>query len=390
MISHKRALILAVSLGLLMGLALPVAAQTGGFEGEVRDAQGKLLPGVEVNIVRQDITATYETKTDDKGHYIYMGLPAAGATYNVRIIKDGQILYELKNIRAQVGEIRRVDINLEKERQLQQQQMSEEQKKQIEAQRKAAQQFTSMKANFDLAMSLMKDPSAAMVCKARCPGETPDPACMSTCQQETGSGNAQQMAYQEAAAALEKASVADPTQMAVWAQLARAYELTGQNEKAVEAYKKALEVKPDETAVYNNLGNLYVKMGDVEAAQKAFTKAAELNPAEAGTYFFNLGVTFYNAGNLAAAVEPLQKSTQIDPNRADAYYLLGVCLYSQAEFKQEGDSWVTILKPGTKESFERYLELEPTGKFAEQAKQNLEAIQATIPATVQVKKKKKS
>lgn len=388
--SHKRALILVLSAGLLLGLALPAAAQTGGFDGEVRDAQGKPLPGIAVQIVRQDISATYETKTNDKGYYIYMGLPAAGATYNIRILRDSELLYEMKGVAARIGETRRVDINLQKERELQQQQMSEEQKKQIEAQRKAAQQFTNMKANFDLAMSLMKDPSAAMVCKARCPGETPDPACLSTCQQETSSGQVEQMAYQEAVTALERASIADPTQMAVWAQLARAYELAGQNEKAIEAYKKALEIKPDETAVYNNLGNLYVKQGNVEEAQKAFTKAAELNPLEAGTYFFNLGVTFYNAGNLAAAVEPLQKSTQIDPKRADAYYLLGVCLYNQAEFKQEGDSWVTILKPGTKEAFERYLELEPTGKFAEQAKQNLEAIQATIPATVQVKKKKKS
>jgi Tfp pilus assembly protein PilF len=328
-------------------------------------------------------------KTNDKGYYIYMGLPAAGATYNIRILKDGNLVYELRGIRTSTGEIKRVDIDLQKERALQEQQMTEEQKAAREKALKQAQQFQTMKENFNLGLELLRNPSVETICSARCPGaDSPDHvSCVASCQHEVSQGNVQQIAYSEAVSALEKARDADPSQMAVFANLARAYDLTGQNDKSIEAYKQAIALKPEEAALYNNLGQVYVKQGNLEEAEKAFAKAAELNPQQAGAFYYNLGVTFYNAGNLGGAVEPLRKAVEIDPKRADAYYLLGVCLYNQAEFKQEGKEWVTILKPGTREAFEKYLELAPDGKFAEMAKQNLEAINATIPTDVRVKKK---
>lgn len=386
--SRHRILLLVLCLGLGLALATPLYAQTGGIEGEVRDQQGSAMAGVTVEIVRTDIAGHYEVKTNDKGYYIYMGLPAGGATYDIRILRDGNLIYQLRGIRANTGEIKRVDIDLQKERALQEGQLSEEQKQQREKARQAAQKFESMKENFALGLELLRNPSAETICSARCPDakSADHVSCVAACREEISGGDLKQMAYAEAIAALERARDADARQMAVWANLARAYEMAGQDDKSIEAYQKAIELKPDEAALYNNLGQVYVKQGNLQEAEKVFTKAADLDPQRAGAFFYNLGVTYYNAGNLPAAVTPLQKAVEIDPNRADAYYLLGVCLYNQAEFKQEGKEWVTILKPGTREAFERYLELEPNGKFAEMAKQNLEVINATIPASVRVKK----
>jgi tetratricopeptide (TPR) repeat protein len=381
--------ILVLSLGVFLGLAAPLQAQTGGLEGEAKDLEGKPMADVTVEIKRTDIKMQFEAKTDSKGYYVYMGLPAAGARYTVTLIRNGERIYSFRDVPLEVGSIKRLDFDLKKEREIQQTLLTEEQKKQMEERRKAIAKGQVLRANFDLGLQLLREPNAELVCSSRCPEDSPDQAsCLSECQAQAGQG-LKQMAYQEAITAFNRAAEADPEQYAVWANLGRAYSLTNQINEGIESYQKAIALKPEEAATYNNLGQLYVKSGQVEKAQEAFSIAAEKNPAEAGAYYYNLGVTFYNAGNLQAAVQPLRKATEVAPDRADAFYWLGVCLFGSAETQIEGGSVKTVLQPGTREAFEQYLALEPDGRFANDAKAMLEAIQQTAPAAVRVDKKKK-
>lgn len=347
-----------LTLALLLGVGLPVAAQqTGGLQGTVYDFEGKPLPGVTVEFLRTDINQRFQVKTDKKGHYLHAGLPAGGRTrYTIRILREGQQLFKLDNVNVRIGEIRELDINLkqERERMLAGQGMTEEQKKRLEEFRKQQEEAQSLKEHFELGLQLAREKQ-----------------------------------YEQAISEFEAAAEIDPEQYAVYANLGRAYAAVNQSEKAIEAYQRALELNPEEAGVYNNLGQVYVNLRRFDEARQAFEKAAELSPADAATFYFNLGVTFYNANQLPAAIEPLRKATEVDPDRADAHYLLGVCLLSTAESKIEADEIKMLLKPGTRESFERYLELAPNGKFAEQAKANLQAIAATVPARVEVDKKKK-
>lgn len=377
--------LLVVFLGLFLGWAAPLRAQTGALEGGVKGMDGQPMAGVTIEIERTDIKMHFETKTDDKGYYVYMGLPAGNARYNVTVIRDDNRLWTLRDIRLESGGFRRLDIDLQKERQLQEQQLTEEQKEQIEEQRKAVAKVQSLRENFDLGRQLLDEPSAQLICSRRCPEGSP-PTCLTECEAQAAQG-LQTMAYLEAIAAFQRAAEADPSQFAVWAQLGRAYSLAEQPEKGIEAYQKAIALKPEEAGTYNNLGQLYVKVGRTEEARKAFETAAQVNPAQAGQFYYNLGVTFYNGGDLAAAVEPLRKATEIEPKRADAFYLLGVCLFGTAETKIEGDVVKMELKPGTREAFEQYLALEPNGRFTNDAKAMLEAIEQTAPAAIRVKKK---
>jgi len=377
--------LLVLFLGLFLGLAAPLRAQTGALEGEVTDMDGQPMAGVTIEIERTDIKMHFETKTDDKGYYVYMGLPAGNARYDVTVIRDDNRIWTLRDIRLEMGGFKRLDIDLQKERQLQEQQLTEEQKQQMEERRKAIASAQTLRENFDLGLQLLKEPNAQLVCSSRCPEGSP-PACLTECQAEAAQG-LQAMAYQEAITALNRAAKADPNQFAVWAQLGRAYSLAEQAEKGIEAYQKAIALKSDEAGTYNNMGQLYVKLGRMEEARKAFEAAAQINPAQAGQFYYNLGVTFYNAGDLLAAVEPLRRATEIDPKRADAFYLLGVCLFGTAESKVEGDVVKMVLQPGTREAFEQYLALEPNGHFATDAKAMLEAVEQTAPTTIKVKKK---
>jgi tetratricopeptide (TPR) repeat protein len=377
---------LVLSLGFLLGWAASLGAQTAGLEGDVKDLQGQPMAGVTISIDRTDIKMHFETTTDDKGHYIYMGMPGGAARYNVSVVQGGATVYTLRDVPLEIGGIKRLDFDLQKERQMQEQSLTEEQRKQIEDRRKAMANAQVLRENFDLGMQLLREPNAQLVCSARCP-EGSSPTCLSECQAQAAQG-VQAMAYQEAIGAFRRAADADPSQFAVWAQLGRAYSLADRPEEGIEAYQKAIALKPEEAGTYNNLGQLYAEVGRVEDALKAFETAAQVNPAQAGQFYYNLGVTFYNAGNLQAAVEPLRKATEIDPQRAEAFYLLGVCLFGTAESQIEGDIVKMVLKPGTREAFEQYLTLEPNGRFVNDAKAMLAAIEQTIPADVRVKKKK--
>src|SRR5579862_5638298 len=57
--------------------------QTGGLVGEVKDEKGNVMVGNPILIERSDVKGVYKTKTDKKGHYIYIGLPLG--TYKITL-----------------------------------------------------------------------------------------------------------------------------------------------------------------------------------------------------------------------------------------------------------------------------------------------------------------
>jgi hypothetical protein len=75
---------------------------------------------------------------------------------------------------------------------------------------------------------------------------------------------------------------------------------------------------------------------------------------------------------LADAVAPLQKATQLNPQDALAWKLLGDALTNTITSKPEGGKTVYFIPPGTIEAYQRCLQLEPDGPYAEQVKAALE------------------
>jgi hypothetical protein len=75
-----------------------------------------------------------------------------------------------------------------------------------------------------------------------------------------------------------------------------------------------------------------------------------------------------------AAVDAFDKAIAADPNRADAYYWKATNLIGAATLK--GDKMVA--PDGTAEAFQKYLDLQPTGPHAEEAKAMLASIGATV------------
>src|SRR5438876_185345 len=208
--------------------------------------------------------------------------------------------------------------------------------------------------------------------------------------------------YDAAIASFTKAGEMDPKQNVVWAQLAESYTQaamlkTGPDRdalmaKGLEAYTKALEIKPDDAAYHNNYALALAKAKKFPESQAELAKAAQLDPPNAGRYFFNLGAVLVNIGQNDAACEAFKKAIDTDANYADAQYQYGMCLLGKAQITPDGK---VTPAPGTKEALEKYLQLKPTGPFADSAKGALASLDASIstkyenPAAAPAKKKKK-
>jgi tetratricopeptide (TPR) repeat protein len=144
-------------------------------------------------------------------------------------------------------------------------------------------------------------------------------------------------------------------------------------------------------AYYDNLGIAAGRIGKTDDAVNAYNQAATLDPANAAHYYLNLGILLTNANMKSdptvtkQAVEAFDKSIAADPKNADAYYFKGSNLIGLA--KMDSNSKV-VAPPGTAEAFQKYLELQPNGPHAAEAKSMLALVGSTLETTYGTKKKK--
>ena len=96
------------------------------------------------------------------------------------------------------------------------------------------------------------------------------------------------------------------------------------------------------------------------------------------------GHTAYQQQNYRGAVEAYEKAIAADPNKAESYYQKGVNLINKATTDKTGK---VIPAPGTAEALNKYLELQPTGQFADGAKGMLQYIGSSIETSYGSRKK---
>jgi tetratricopeptide (TPR) repeat protein len=357
-------------IALVAGLWVPaVVAQssTGSVHGVCKNMEGTPIVGAVVEYDNLDNGRKYTFKTNKKGEYFSLGVEPG--KYNVTLTQDGKLLDKANNYTVQLDE-NNLDFDL-KQSQAQaakQQGISPEQlKKMQEAQAKQAKENNTIK-------QLNEKLAAA--------------------NEASKAGD-----FTTAIAQLTEATQIDPSRDLLWFKLGDAYrsssgkqtdsaEKAKQLDTAITDYQKAIDLKtkgagtgasgtaPDQNlaAYYNNLGEAYAKANRIDDAVKAYTQAAQANPAGAGQYYFNEGAILTNTGKVDEAITAFDKCIAADPNKAEAYYWKGVNMIGKATLK--GDKMVA--PAGTADAFNKYLELQPTGQFAEPAKQMLASIGATV------------
>ncbi len=161
----------------------------------------------------------------------------------------------------------------------------------------------------------------------------------------------------EALAKFEEAVAAKPDLAAGWQALAKMNLRTKNYPKAIEAANKALSFDADEPDMYAILYEGYRATGDSAKAAEARKKM----PANAAASF-NDAAKAINSGKDADAEPLLKQAIAADDKFAPAYYELGM-LYVRSG--KNADAKTNLLK---------YLELDPTGKDAQTAKEMLKYI----------------
>jgi tetratricopeptide (TPR) repeat protein len=366
---------------LALGLCVPpVFAQASGtVKGTAKDAQGNPVADGIVVWSNMDNGQKYSLKTNKKGEYFSLGL--SPGKYLVTLYKNademkaGKELDHVKGFTVTLDEnTLDLDVKKEMESAAKGQGLSPEQLKQMqEQQAKAAKETNTVK-------SLNEKLNAAKTA--------------------ADAGD-----FDTAIASLNEATQVDGTRDLLWFKLGDYYRLSAPKQtdpaekqkryaSAIEDYQKAIDLKKAATndkdpnagknlaAYYNNLAEAFAKANKVDDAVKTYQLAAAADPTNAGQYYFNTGAVLTNAGKVDDALAAFDKVIAADPSRADAYYWKGVNMIGKATLQADK----MVAPPGTAEAFQKYLELQPTGTYADAAKQMLTSIGSSVETTYGKKK----
>ena len=129
-------------------------------------------------------------------------------------------------------------------------------------------------------------------------------------------------------------------------------------EEAATLYKKAVELDPGLAIAYTNLGNIRFRMGDEPGAEQLYRKALEVDQHQPEAHY-NLGYVMLERGFASRAVTYFEAAIKADPRFADAHFNLAMAYEALDEKAKARVHW------------KRYLELEPTGTWADIARDHL-------------------
>lgn len=165
----------------------------------------------------------------------------------------------------------------------------------------------------------------------------------------------------------------------------------GNDKKAVEALKSAIEFYPEFMLAHNALGLLYLRFNRLDEAAESLRTAIRLAPANF-TPLLNYGIVLFYQKQYAKAAEQLRLALKQRDTSANAHFFLGRTLVKLGQFPdalKELRQAVQIGGPEVNEAYrylggiyvemgdhkealaalEKYLNLEPKAKDADQVRQ---------------------
>jgi tetratricopeptide (TPR) repeat protein len=424
---------------LSMAFALPALSQTATVKGVCKDPQGTPIVGAEVTWHNNDNGRTFKLKTNKKGEYFSLGIDVG--TYTVMVSKDGKQLDKVDNYKVTTDELTLdFDLKASQEQAVQEtakaKGMTPEQVKQMQEQQAKVEQYNKnigtvnekLKAataaeqatppNYDAAIASLTEASQMVpnedLVWFRLGGAYLDSAKTQTDPAEKTKRYTE--AYNDLQKAIDLKTGKTPAAAAPGAPAAEGQPATQGNGQPAQANaqqppqgnappanaappqtgKTAVQSALDNqrlAAYYDNFAAAAARVGKSDEAVNAYQQAATLDPSHAGQYYFNLGAVLTNSNATndvkirKQAVDAFDKAIAADPNHADAYFWKGQNLVGMATTDPSGK---IVAPDGTTEAYQKYLELQPSGPHADEAKQMLAALNATVETNYGKKGAKKT
>ncbi len=120
---------------------------------------------------------------------------------------------------------------------------------------------------------------------------------------------------------------------------------------AEAALQKSIELKPTNPDPYNGLANVYNAQKKFDEALAMNQKASELSATTGGAggggnaeSIYNQGVVLFNAGKYAEAKVQFDLATKADPNNANAFYQLGMTSLNLGQIPEAVAALQTFVK----------------------------------------------
>jgi len=155
-------------------------------------------------------------------------------------------------------------------------------------------------------------------------------------------------------------------------QIGLDYEEIGMDEEAIDAYEKALDAfavnnefnSGEFKDAYRRLHGLYVKNNKldklIDLLKETMQHIEELSEEELLRLYYGLGMSYMGKGLYGESIKEFEKIIQTSPDfDPNIYYFLG------NNFENLPDREKAI------ENFNKYLELDPEGRFANEAKESI-------------------
>jgi Flp pilus assembly protein TadD len=178
---------------------------------------------------------------------------------------------------------------------------------------------------------------------------------------EHGNALLEQKDYAGARAEYEKALAAVPDNPIILRAVARTYYGEKRLDDAIATLKKAVEKDPEDKDTILLLANLEIEKGNVEEGKALLEKVPPESIKDPGV-FLNVGIVLLNKKNASGAWEQFDRAVKLKPDDADAYFYRGL---AALQLKKKAEA---------KGDLEKYLQLDPNGSQAGDAKELLKSI----------------
>ncbi len=163
-----------------------------------------------------------------------------------------------------------------------------------------------------------------------------------------------------------------PDEPLLWNNLGFAQAGLKENDDAIATYKKSIDIEtaskkprlPVIGAAQAGLGEIYAREDKVADANAAFDAAVKADPSNGPLYLRNEAVIFYQNNDNAAETAAADEAIKIDPTQAILYYIKGQGLVANATVDPKTQR--IVLPPDCAAAYQKYLELAPTGPYADE------------------------
>jgi tetratricopeptide (TPR) repeat protein len=183
--------------------------------------------------------------------------------------------------------------------------------------------------------------------------------------------------YTDIESLMTKDSTLKPDEALLWENLGYGQAGLKKYDDAITSYKKAIDLenaaKKPRPGVLGlaeaGLGEIYARQGKVPDANAAYDAAVKADPGNALLHLRNEAVIFFQENNSQAQVAAAEEAIKSDPNPNDpglavVYYIKGQGLVQNATVDPKTQR--IVLPPDCAAAYQKYLDLAPTGPYADE------------------------